>query len=69
MPYTVERRDGKFRIIHAAGPNKGDIAMNAGGTPMDGGGHATRSEAEAQARAVEFHEHKNYQGRYGVEYR
>lgn len=62
MPYTVARRNGKFRIVHASGPDKGDIAMNEGGTPLDGGGHATRSEAERQQRAVEWHEHGGGKG-------
>lgn len=55
MPYRVERRDNKFRLVRA---DTGQIATNASGTALDGGGHATRQEAEAQQRAVESHENK-----------
>lgn len=64
MPYTVERRDGKFRVIEA---HTGRVATNAAGTALDGGGHATREEADRQARAIEWSEHKSYQ-HYGVRY-
>lgn len=59
MPYRVVSRDGKFRIVYAEGENEGEIARNDGGTALDGGGHATRAEAERQLRAVEMHEHKS----------
>lgn len=64
MPYTVERRNGKFRVVLA---HNGDVATNSEGTALDGGGHATREEAERQARAIEWSEHKG-KGHYGVSY-
>lgn len=63
MPYTVERRDGKFRVVLAA---NGRIATNSEGTALDGGGHSTREEAERQARAIEWSENRG-KGFYGVE--
>ena len=49
MPVTVRRRNGKFRVVEAA---TGNLARNAGGSPVDGGGHETRAKATMQARAV-----------------
>lgn len=49
MPVTVRKRDGKFRVVEAG---TGNIARNKAGTPVDGGGHATRPGATAQARAI-----------------
>lgn len=59
MPYKVEERDGKYRVILA---DTGNIAMNAAGTSVDGGGHDTKEDAEAQARAIEAHENKSDDG-------
>lgn len=49
MPVTVSKRKGKFRVIEAATKK---IAKNKGGTALDGGGHASKSKADAQMRAV-----------------
>jgi hypothetical protein len=49
MPVCIEKRGNKWRVV-----NCGDrsIEMNKGGTPLDGGGHTTKAEAQRQARAV-----------------
>ena len=49
MPAKVEKRKGKFRVVHGK-DNK--IIMNAGGEPKDGGGHVTGTAAEKQAQAI-----------------
>lgn len=54
MPTRVERRDGKFRVVDP----DGSVTENKAGTSVDGGGHATREEAEAQSRAINMHEGK-----------
>lgn len=49
MPVHVERRDGRYRLIEPGG----DIATTPQGHARDGKhGHATRAEAERQARAI-----------------
>lgn len=48
MPVTVDRRGQNWRVID----DDGQIAENESGTPLDGGGHGTKEEAKAQARAV-----------------
>jgi len=50
MPVRVVVRDSKFRVVEGQG--RGRIAKNRFGTAADGGGHATRTKAEAQARAI-----------------
>lgn len=57
MPTHVERRDGKFRVVDP----DGQVTKNDSGTSVDGGGHATRQEAEAQSRAINMHEGKSQQ--------
>jgi hypothetical protein len=54
MPTRVERRDGKFRVVDP----DGSVTTNNAGTSVDGGGHATRQEAEAQSRAINSHDGK-----------
>lgn len=49
MPLTARVIKGKARVIEK---DSGNIAMNASGTPIDGGGHANIKEAKAQATAV-----------------
>ena len=48
MPVSVRRINGKFRIVE---PGAG-ISTTPNGKPRDGGGHATRSQALAQMRAM-----------------
>jgi len=48
MPAGVAKRNGKFRVVE---PN-GRLVRNKAGTPVDGGGHASKAKATAQARAV-----------------
>lgn len=49
MPVKVEMRDDKWRVVNS---DTGDLERNAAGTPVDGGGHDTQEEAQAQARAI-----------------
>lgn len=52
MPVKVVKRGSKYRVVEAA-TNK--LAMTPKGNPRDGGGHGSRSEASAQARAINMH--------------
>lgn len=47
MPAYVEKQGNKFRVVDASG-----ILKNAAGTAVDGGDHARKSQAAAQARAI-----------------
>lgn len=49
MPVKVMECHGKFRVVEAA---SGLVAVTPQGSARDGGGHATRAAAEAQARAI-----------------
>lgn len=48
MPVMVRKQGGKFRVVEKGG----NVATNAKGTPVDGGGHATKAQAMAQAAAI-----------------
>lgn len=48
MPVTTAKKGGKWRVVESSG----GIALNAAGTPLDGGGHASETHASSQARAV-----------------
>lgn len=50
MPVHVKKVDGKYRIVE----EDGGIARTQGGTgkPHDGGGHRSKTKADAQARAI-----------------
>jgi len=47
MPVSVAKRGNKFRVVE-----KGKIAKTDKGNARDGGGHATRAQAQAQASAI-----------------
>ena len=49
MPVSVRRHGKRFRVVEA-GTDR--IAKNASGSPADGGGHETKAQADAQARAI-----------------
>lgn len=49
MPVKVYKRRGKYRVVEAA---NGRIAKTRKGNARDGGGHRSKSKAEAQARAI-----------------
>lgn len=49
MPVTAKKIGKKWRVVAAA---DGQIETTAKGHAVDGGGHATREEAMAQARAI-----------------
>lgn len=49
MPVKVVKRGKKFRIVSAEG---GFLERTPSGKPRDGGGHASQSKADAQARAL-----------------
>jgi hypothetical protein len=50
MPVKVKKIDDKYRIVE----EDGSVARTKGGSgkPHDGGGHRSRTKAEAQARAI-----------------
>lgn len=55
MPVCVGKKDGKWRVIECA---TGDVAKNAAGTPMDGGGSADRARVARQVAAVNIAKHE-----------
>lgn len=54
MPAHVEQRGSKYRVVE---PN-GRLVKNRAGTPVDGGGHNSRKEAQAQASAININQSK-----------
>jgi len=54
MPATVAKRGEKYRVVE----DDGSLVKNKQGTPVDGGGHKSRSAAEAQARAINANKRK-----------
>lgn len=48
MPVKVVKRGGKYRVVEPSGK----IAKTDKGKARDGGGHASKAKAEAQARAM-----------------
>lgn len=50
MPARVSKRGDKYRVVH--GPGKGKLVRNRAGTPVDGGGHSSKSKAQRQANVV-----------------
>lgn len=49
MPACAIYHNGKYRVVEC---DTLALVRNRAGTPIDGGGHNTRAQAEAQARAV-----------------
>ena len=49
MPWKTVKIGNKFRVVKA---DTGKIAMNAHGTPLDGGGHDSKHEAQQQVKAL-----------------
>lgn len=47
MPAKVVKRGKKYRVVEPDGS-----LVRRGGAPVDGGGHATKAKAAAQARAI-----------------
>lgn len=47
MPAKVVKRGDKFRVVEPDG-----TLVKRNGSAVDGGGHRSKSKAEAQARAV-----------------
>ena len=52
MPATVQKEGDKWRVVEA---KDGSLVRGESGSPVDGGGHDTRSEALVQARAINAH--------------
>lgn len=48
MPLHVEKRDSKFRVVE----HTGQIAKNAAGTALDGGGFKSKADAVDQMQAI-----------------
>jgi len=57
MPVKAVKRGDKWRVVESS---NGKIAKNKGGTAVDGGGHSSKSSAQAQCRAINrsLHERK-----------
>jgi hypothetical protein len=55
MPVVVRKRGDSYRIVEKA---TGRLAKTSKGNPRDGGGHNQRSQADAQARAINMNLHK-----------
>ena len=49
MPAKVAKRGNKYRVIESKTKN---LVKNPAGTAVDGGGHTTKGQAQAQANAV-----------------
>lgn len=48
MPASVKKQGGKYRVVEPSGA----VVKNKAGTAVDGGGHASKEKAAAQARAI-----------------
>lgn len=48
MPATVKKKGKKFRVVEP----DGTLVKGPSGTPVDGGGYASKAKAQAQARAI-----------------
>lgn len=55
MPVKAVKMGNKYRVVEA---KSGRIATNKAGTPVDGGGHKTKTKAQAQASAINTKENK-----------
>ena len=55
MPVKVVKRGNKYRIVEISNDR---IVRRRGGTAVDGGGKATRADAERIARAINANESK-----------
>jgi hypothetical protein len=49
MPLTVRKRGDKYRVVET---DTGNIAKNAAGTAIDGGGTTSKARATKQMQAV-----------------
>ena len=49
MPVKTEKRKNKYRVVEVA---TGEVAKNASGTAIDGGGYSSKDRAVAQVQAV-----------------
>ena len=52
VPASVQRRDGKYRVVEP----DGTLVTDEDGNAVDGGGHDSREAAMAQARAINAQE-------------
>jgi len=50
MPAKVRKRGDKYRVVEER--DNRTVLVRRKGTPIDGGGHASKSKAVRQARAV-----------------
>jgi len=47
MPAKVRKQGSKYRVVEPSGR-----LVRRSGTPVDGGGHRTKTKAQNQARAI-----------------
>ena len=55
MPNHVRKIGKKYRVVD---PN-GKLTKNKAGTPVDGGGHASKERAQRQATAINISQSKS----------
>jgi hypothetical protein len=48
MPISVDKKDKKWRLVDPSGK----VAKNRSGTPLDGGGYASKEHAISQMSAI-----------------
>ena len=54
MPASVKKIGKKYRVVE----HDGKTVRNKAGTPVDGGGHNSRSQAIKQAQAIDIDQRK-----------
>lgn len=55
MPAATKKEGSKYRVVEA---DSGNI-VTKDGNPVDGGGHASKAEADRQARAINASQRAN----------
>ena len=48
MPATIKKMGSKWRVVEPGGT----LVRNNAGTPVDGGGHISKADAQKQANAI-----------------
>jgi len=64
MPVFVKRTRSDDTVVWRVVEDDGRIARNAAGTAVDGGGHPTKREAQAQASAINISEARKKEQRF-----
>lgn len=56
MPNTVQKQGKKFRVIDK---DTGQVTKNVQGNPVDGGGFISKTQAQAQATAINISQYND----------